>query len=459
MTRFKITKAVALLAFVGIAAAQSFAAPTVYLDTIGSGSNYQIGGELTRTMQLGFDTAPMSGDFTGVRPVSKMPDPPGVTLLGTTGVPCAELLIGGVPVTGNFAAWLIQPFTPTQSGYISSVQFIAQWKSSAGYEQGDGRTAYVDIITAPPAGVYSIPGSINPVAVDLSGTTRGTLVTASGLWKQVNAGTTYWIVFSPVDTKGVWNSNGLDYANLNWARKDRVPDSSKVSSALYNNYNGNGDFVVMPNRVLGVKALGYATPPTQTNVGNAKTLPNGTLVQIANIAISGKNGSVPSGYFYIQSPDRSSGIRVQGATAKTVGDLVSVTGTVETLPTGERYIAADSVTDNGSTSSVIPLTMVTKNVGGGTVAPVVGPDGGVGLNNVGLLVKVEGKVNSKSGNVFYVNDDTTGNGVKVQGVAGMPALNNGDFVAVTGVVSLESIGGVKSAIILIRSASDVVKIQ
>lgn len=84
-------------------------------------------------------------------------------------------------------------------------------------------------------------------------------------------------------------------------------------------------------------------------------------------------------------------------------------------------------------------------------------DGGVGLNNVGLLIAAEGLVVSKSGNSFEINDGSDVP-IKCYGVTGMPAFSVGNTVSVTGVVSLENTGSGKRAVVLARKAADVKKI-
>ena len=235
---FRTIKSIAALLAVAALATAWCGAQTTLLDTIGDQSKYQIGSDVSRAVQLGYDSYPISGDFTGVRPtfdetLDTVNGIYGVTRRGTTGVPCARLWQSGAPgqfnpVTGQYGAWVVQPFTLIQNGNLTSVQFIAQLRQNVGYDQGAGRTAYVDIIEAPagnslPAGLWS---SSSPVAVDLSTATLGTIVSAS-LVRPLNGGQTYWLIFAPVNTLGVWNANGLDYANLNWAWKSVVNDGDK----------------------------------------------------------------------------------------------------------------------------------------------------------------------------------------------------------------------------------------
>ncbi len=89
------------------------------------------------------------------------------------------------------------------------------------------------------------------------------------------------------------------------------------------------------------------------------------------------------------------------------------------------------------------------SVGGGPIPPYVpgvtegSYEQGIGLNNIGLLVRIAGKVTKVIGNYLYVDDgsdiqdiwDFNGfrTGVLVQYVA-TPPVSEGNFVIVTGVV-------------------------
>ena len=77
----------------------------------------------------------------------------------------------------------------------------------------------------------------------------------------------------------------------------------------------------------------------ETSIFETKSLPNGSAVRLVDVLVSG----VFDGFFYVQEPDRSSGIRVGSTVAVQIGDTVAVTGAIGTT-LSERYIAATIVT-------------------------------------------------------------------------------------------------------------------
>ncbi len=445
----------ALAAGVALHGHSPASAQSVLLDTIGDGSRFQIGKELSRCVSLGYDAYPVSGDLTGVRPTFMTG---GVTFDGTTGVPVAQLWNPGAPgqlapETGQYAAWIVQPFVPQTSGHVTEVEFIAQMRQTAGYGQGPGRTAFLDILPAPDGD--TLPAGFAPVAVNVGQAFLGTVVRAQGLSRTVEAGRRYWLVFAPVSEAGVWHSNGLDYANLNWRWYRPSLDGSSVSDALYNNRNGSGEFVPMPGRVLGVRLTGSATAPQLVRVGEAKQLADGTFVRLEGAVVSGTTGAVGPGFFYVQAPDRSSGIRVVGTSPFGAGSLISLTGTVSSVGP-ERAILLGSVSGSSGSAALRPLFTGASHVGGGDSGLQAGITGGTGLSNVGLLVRVAGIASPAGEREFTVNDG--GRAVKCRVGPGMSRPEAG-FVAVTGIVSLEESGGQIVPVLLVRQQSDLLRVD
>lgn len=443
--------AVALAASVAAMTGTGTRAGSILLDTIGDGSRFQIGKELSRSVSLGYDAYPVSGDLTGARPAFQ---PGGVTLNGTTGVPVAQIWNPGapgqlVPQSGQYAAWIVQPFVPQTSGQVTQVEFIAQIRQTAGYNQGPGRTAFLDILPAPEG--ETLPAGFSPVAVDLSQAFLGTVVRAQGFSRTVEAGRRYWLVFAPVSEPGVWHSSGLDYANLNWRWKKPAVDGQSVSDALYNNRNGSGEFLPMPGRILGVRLSGSTATPQPARVGEAKQLADGTFVSLEGAVVSAKTGAVGPGFFYVQSPDRSSGIRVVGTSPFDAGSLVNLTGTVASVGP-ERAILLGSISATSGSAALRPLFIGNSHAGGADSGLQPGVTGGTGLNNVGLLVRVAGIASPSGEREFTVNDG--GRALKCRVGAGMNRPESG-FVAVTGIVSLELEGTRIVPVILVRDASDI----
>ena len=156
--------------------------------------------------------------------------------------------------------------------------------------------------------------------------------------------------------------------------------------------------------------------------------------------------------FYIEDADRSSGIRVENATA-TMGSEVGVTGTLRTTSDYERYIRAETILPGGS-ATIDPVTLnASRDLGGNdqnydplTGAGQRGVEDGQGLNNIGLLVTVFGKVTFVGSDYFYIDDGyhardfSIFNGVRVRsGTLSKPS--SGDYAFVTGISSIMNVNG------------------
>ncbi|MBI2841963.1 MAG: NPCBM/NEW2 domain-containing protein [Armatimonadetes bacterium] len=151
-----------------------------------------------------------------------------------------------------------------------------------------------------------------------------------------------------------------------------------------------------------------------------KNLPDGTSAGCSRAVVT----AAFDGYFYVESDDRSAGIRVNlaGHNLKT-GDRADIVGTVRT--DGERYIDAVAAVKSGS-GSIDPIGFKGRDLGTS------------GLNNVGLLVKVWGLVSHINPTRFAVDDGSGELIVQVQSPSDLPAA--GSYVTVTGISSCEKVG-------------------
>ncbi len=134
-----------------------------------------------------------------------------------------------------------------------------------------------------------------------------------------------------------------------------------------------------------------------SSIAAAKILPDGSPVGLASRVVTAALGSA----FYIQDPDGAAGIRVEPGVAPAGlrrGDLVDIGGKIKTSPDGERFIDG-CIYGTGGTHAVLPVGMTNSSLGGadwnydaGTGAGQKGIAGAIGLNNIGLLVRVWGNV-------------------------------------------------------------------
>ena len=157
--------------------------------------------------------------------------------------------------------------------------------------------------------------------------------------------------------------------------------------------------------------------------------------------------------FYMEESNRSSGIKVVwSGDPVSVGDIVSVDGVMATDTNFERQIVASSVT-TGGTGSVEPLLMTNKAVGGtdwlynsGTGAGQRGVLDGVGLNNIGLLVRTTGTVAAVGLDYIIINDGSGArggsvtNGIRIS-CAGLDKPVVGQNVTVTGISTINNVRG------------------
>lgn len=210
-----------------------------------------------------------------------------------------------------------------------------------------------------------------------------------------------------------------------------------------------------------------ATPHLLT-AGEVRLQPDGAIVDLSGKVVSASFPS--SGCFYLQEPDRSSGLRVLTGAAASVspGDIVSVSGVMGTRVLSgrpsERQLTAQSLAITGRGAPPVPLTMRGIALGGEGVDPYVpGVLGGLGLNNIGLLVRMAGRVTAVSGAVFYVDDgsggvDPSGNrGVLVLAPVSPAPVAPGALVAVSGIVEGSVPAGqvTNRRLIRLRTADDI----
>jgi len=198
-----------------------------------------------------------------------------------------------------------------------------------------------------------------------------------------------------------------------------------------------------PNYASGVTASGVPIEPTCDYI---KKLPDNTDVELRGAVVSAI--FTADSVIYVQDVNRCSGIRVaHNGAGLTIGQRVDVTGKITTRTSSgyplERMISNATVSNPVSGAAPKPLAMNCKAVGGGPIPPYVpGVKDGVGLNNIGLLVKIAGKVTKVIGNYIYVDD-----GSKIANVSGSgseigvmfkcwstPTVSVGNIVSCTGIV-------------------------
>ncbi len=188
-------------------------------------------------------------------------------------------------------------------------------------------------------------------------------------------------------------------------------------------------------------------------IAEAKSYPDGYAVVLSSKTVSARISPA----FWIEENDRSSGIRVESAMALSAGLKVNVSGMMDTL-NGERRIKDVTVTPVSGGTAPKPLVIGNTALGGADLNEhTPGVAGGVGPNNVGLLVTVYGKVSSVGDSYFYIDDgggvddgSAAGAGVRVETAPAGIAV--GDVVAVTGISSVTSSGGANQRRVIPRAS-------
>lgn len=215
-------------------------------------------------------------------------------------------------------------------------------------------------------------------------------------------------------------------------------------------------------RLLGRTLNDPSAIPVAT-IQAAKALTDGTTLSISGkVAIAGTDQL--GGFLYIEEADRSAGIKVVTGDTVQEGSVVDITGTIQTVGSERQITASSVVVTNPSGVVPAPFTMRSFSVGGtGLLINTTIGSAYLGSNNVGLLIRMAGKVTYVGGGgepFFYVDDgkglsDGSGHsGVKIVcGSLAKPTL--GDSVIITGVSSSESAGTTLKRRILARKQSDI----
>lgn len=231
-------------------------------------------------------------------------------------------------------------------------------------------------------------------------------------------------ITTPADTVGCYYPAPGDWVNVKG-----ITGWTDVSYGY--NVNFPTSNVIKPGKPSDVEVI----PPT--NLGAAKDLPDGDMAIVRGPVVT----VVLSDGIYVETPDRTSGIRIKGTLPTGVnaigfGDMIVAEGVMDTTASGERFI--DST---GSQYSIA------RSAAGhfGATTPLVA----MGMNNrdasqtksLGLFVKIWGKVASPLGTDNFVISDGSAVPITVMcGTLTKPAV--GDMVRVRGVMSMDASGPV-----------------
>jgi len=259
--------------------------------------------------------------------------------------------------------------------------------------------------------------------------------------------------------------DGVQYMQPGWKFADWPGFATKADRLeLYlAGPDGNNDVWQFDNIV--VTTAPAPGPPIA--LATAKSRADGAQADIRGI-VSAVFAEDITPRFYIQDTLAECGIQVRcSGTMPTVGEDVTVSGVMATdASSRERYVQASGGWTHQGTGLVKPRAMTTRSIGGGAQGLQEAVHQGVGLNNVGLLVRVAGKVTAVASDYTYayVSDGVPLYDGKTTGAAGIrvdtsslrPSLGVGDRVVITGVVSMYASGGHCHRSIRVRGFDDVI---
>ncbi|MEN6581543.1 MAG: hypothetical protein ABFD54_03770 [Armatimonadota bacterium] len=203
-------------------------------------------------------------------------------------------------------------------------------------------------------------------------------------------------------------------------------------------------------------------PIPVSSIKAAKCMADGTFVSIAG-QIASTSSEDFGNRFWIQDPNRANGIMVLAPAGVldglARGSIVNVIGTLGTAPNGVRCFTGPVVFITSSTTPPNPLGMPGKSIGGADfgISPLgqIGPDSGVGLNNIGLLVRTWSKVIPGDAG-FLTIDDGSGTPIRIPERALAHSYNVGDFVTLIGISDLDNNSGSYQRLVIPRNAEDMV---
>lgn len=197
-----------------------------------------------------------------------------------------------------------------------------------------------------------------------------------------------------------------------------------------------------------------------TRIADAKSRPDGVALILKLKPVTANFGES----FYMEETDRSSGLKVE-ATSPEEGSLADVGGILATV-NGERVLTLALAKGVSAGEVLTPVFVRNINIGGVPLNKYTpGVYGGIGLNNIGLLIKTAGRVIRLESGCMYIDDgsaavDALGaHGVKVltSALRDIPSLD--DYIVICGISSTEQSQKGVNRLIKPRRDSDMTSYQ
>lgn len=320
-----------------------------------------------------------------------------------------------VPAKGRIV--LLGPYSAPTADQYSII------RESAIYPRGPRTIS----ITSPNGGESYEAGAIVPIKFDTSGD---------------------WLASDEVkieyrtDTNSPWQlipgAGSLSYDQLNF---------SWSTAGLPGSYNYSIRISTLDNSVSDQSDAPFAIIPT-ISISAAKSAPDGSVIALQDKVITCN----VAGYTYIEEKNRQAGIKISGDTSSLIpSTAIKATGIMHTVD-GERVLQADSIISLGPAEAIRPYIFSNRALGGSAfglqgavmeyklIEPNIELMSSLGLNNIGLLARVTGRVVATGSDWFYIDDGSKcDDGSGVVGVKvlcpGTTPPAQGSYVLLNGVSS------------------------
>lgn len=171
-------------------------------------------------------------------------------------------------------------------------------------------------------------------------------------------------------------------------------------------------------RMDNVTVSGVFQGVSGTKIGDLKSKSDGDAVILSGKVLYYKNGTVG----YVEEPERSSGIRIQGTIGPAENTLVNLAGIVRKPSGGEPYIELTSIA-GALAGSVQPVVANNRDLRSELL-------GGMYVTAFGMV-----KYGSLGDGSYIITDGSDDTGIGVI-TAGSPTVSEGEFVTVSGAAGL-----------------------
>lgn len=235
-----------------------------------------------------------------------------------------------------------------------------------------------------------------------------------------------------------WSSNRGGTGSGTFANSATSPSTWSIQSVPLQ--GGDNVITVTATDVWGNNATAViAVSWVPGSVGAAKKQAAGTKVYVSKAVVTATG--IAAGSAWVESSDRSSGIRLVTGQVLNVGDEISFNGTVSRV-NGEYQISGVSVLITTSTSPLAPVFLTSKGICNDRTESL----NYIGLDATGLLARTAGRVAGtvSTQRLFYIDDgaqyqDGVGpvSGLRVHAPGGYALPRTGKCVSVTGILRVE----------------------